>query len=69
MIKAYSITTQREIRRQFWQAHPDLPNRRNVKMGGEMDYPADTRVAFVDYIDYLARNGQISEALAARATL
>lgn len=30
--------------------------------------PADTRIAYVDYVDMLARNGQISETLASKAT-
>ena len=33
------------------------------------DYPTDTRCAFVDYVDALQKSGEISEALAARATL
>lgn len=33
------------------------------------EYPADTRMAFVDYVDSLARSGDISEALAGRVTL
>ncbi len=33
------------------------------------DYPNDVRMAFVDYVDSLARNGEISEALAQKATL
>jgi hypothetical protein len=64
-----NITTQREIRRQFWIEHPNLQHRRVVNMGDHKDYPTDTRCAFVDFVDYLARDGQISEALAARVTL
>ena len=33
------------------------------------DYCTDTRCAFVDFVDHLHRSGQISEALAQRATL
>lgn len=32
-------------------------------------FTADTRCAFVDYIDMLHRNGQISDALAQNITL
>jgi len=32
-------------------------------------YVTDTRCAFVDYIDMLHRNGQISDALAQNITL
>ena len=63
------FTTQRAIRRAFWNEHPHLPHRRTVRHGDERDYPTDTRCAFCDYVDYLARKGQISEALAQRVTL
>jgi len=33
-----------------------------------MHFP-DTRCAFSDFVDYLARDGQISDALAQRVTL
>jgi len=35
----------------------------------QSDYPTDTRVAFVEYVDHLCRNGDISEELASRVTL
>lgn len=58
------ITTQKEIRRLFWEQHPDLDR---SKVNG--DYKTDTRVAFVDFVDMLHRQGQASDALAQRATL
>lgn len=58
------ITTQAEMRREFWRQHPDL-DRRKVKG----DYKTDTRIAWCDFIEHMARSGQISEALAQRATL
>lgn len=61
----YPITTQKELRRLFWEAHPNLSKHKN----SYGDYPTDTRVAWVDYIDSMRRNGQISEALAFRACL
>ena len=66
----YPITTQKEIHRLFWETFPDLP-RKKIKnySGNDTMYPTDTRCAFTDFIDYLSRVGQISEALAARATL
>ena len=66
----YPITSQKEIRRQFWADHPQLPRKkvRNYAGTGSM-YPTDTRCAFVDYIDYLCRGGMISSALAERVTL
>ena len=48
-----------EVRRAFWAAHPLLLRKKTV----------DTRCAFVDFVDCLARNGQITDALANRVTL
>ena len=64
------LTSQAEVRKAFWAAHPDLPRRRirNYAGTGSM-YPTDVRVAFVDFIDYLERDGQISTELARRVTL
>jgi hypothetical protein len=64
----YNIKNQREIRLEFWDAHPDA-SRKRVRCGVERVYVCDTRVAFVDFIDQLCRNGDISPALADRATL
>lgn len=69
------MTNQKQIRAAFWQAFPDLPRRRyryswNPRdKSAELVYPIDTRCAFVDFLDSLERDGQISEALANRATL
>ena len=69
------MTNQKQIRAAFWAAHPDAPRRRyryswnhNDKTA-ELVYPIDTRCAFVDFLDRLARDGEISQALADRATL
>ncbi len=71
----HTYTTQKQIRAAFWAAFPKLP-RRMVKAGPGLyrhatqnEYPTDTRCAFVDFVDALARNGDISEPLAQRATL
>ena len=69
----YVITTQSEVRRLFWELHegqPGISTRkiRNHAGTGKM-YDTDTRCAFVDYVDSLARNGEISAALADRVTL
>jgi hypothetical protein len=61
---AYEITTQSALRAAFWQGFTTRPKR--LRNG---DYPTDIRVEFVDFIDHLARDGIISEALASRATL
>ena len=64
------MTSQKQIRAAFWAAHPTLPRRkiRDYAGTGRM-HVTDTRCAFVDFVDYLQTSGQISEALANRATL
>ncbi len=64
------ITTQREIRRHFWRDHPAAQRRMipNYSGTGKM-HATDTRCAFVDYLDMLAKDGAISADLADRATL
>jgi len=66
----YRITTQRELRREFWQTFPNLPRKKikNYSGNGTM-YPADTRVTWCDWIDSLSKGGDISQELAQRATL
>ena len=62
------MTTQAEIRRAFWETFPEFaPLRRTRKR--QNDYPATVRAAFVDWVDSLARSGEISETLAQRVTL
>lgn len=64
------LTTQKEIRAAFWEAHPNASRRKIPAYSGKgWMYCTDTRVAFCDYLDSLARNGEVSEALAQRATL
>jgi hypothetical protein len=64
------LTTQKQIRAAFWQAFPDLPRRKIPDHSGNGTmYPTDTRCAFVDFVDSLCRNGEISAQLADRATL
>ena len=60
----HEITTQRAIRAAFWQENPDVTRR----PGSQTNQPADTCMAFCDWLDYLARSGRISESLAQLAT-
>lgn len=74
------MTTQREIRSAFWAEHPTI-SRRLARAGSQRgsgrlyqrptqnDYPVDTRVAFCDFVEVLARAGEITEQLAGRTTL
>lgn len=65
------ITNQKELRKLFWQEHPQLEHlrRRTVKYGDHKDYPTDVRVSFVDWLDRLHRDGRVSDRLVNNATL
>ena len=66
------MTTQKQIRESFWDAFPQLEQQaraRKTKSKGQNAQNADTRMAFVDYIDSLHRDGIISDKLAFNATL
>ena len=68
----YSITTQKQLRRQFWADHPHFAEQaRNAGIisKGQNAQCATVRCTFVDYVDALCRDGIISESLANRATL
>lgn len=66
----YRITTQKQLRREFWATFPKLPKIKIPDDSGlRMIYTADTRMAFVDWLDGLEKSGEISEALAQSATL
>jgi L,D-peptidoglycan transpeptidase YkuD (ErfK/YbiS/YcfS/YnhG family) len=66
------MTTQKQIRAAFWQAHRHIEahaRKWGIKTAPQSRHNATTRTAFCDFVDYLARTGEISEALAFRATL
>ncbi len=67
------MTTQKQVRAAFWRDHaavPGISRRRITDYSGKgLMHNTDTRCAFVDYVDYLASDGQITEALARRVTL
>lgn len=66
----YQITTQKELRREFWRTFPTLPKKRIKDYSGEgLMYTTDTRCAFVDWVDMLSKDGTISQELAERAEL
>jgi len=60
------MTTQKEIRAAFWEQNPQFKRKGNAKQNS---YPADIRMAFCEFVESLNRAGEISEALAGRATL
>jgi hypothetical protein len=63
-------TTQRQIRALFWATFPDLSRKTIADHAGTgRMYTTDTRCAFVDYVEELRRDGEISDQLADRVTL
>lgn len=66
----YRITNQRQLRREFWETFPKLNRRKITDYSGKGKmYPTDIRCAFVDWVDSLSKNGDISPELADRVTL
>ena len=66
------ITTQRELRQRFWQDYPHFAEQARaagVISKGQNAQCATVRCTFVDWLDVMHRNGEISGALAFRATL
>ena len=68
------MRTIKDVRQGFWDCNPMAWTREMIEKARrsrkrQNDYPVDIRVAFVDYVDYLEKDGQISEALASRVTL
>lgn len=62
------MKTVKQIRQSFWENHPEFKNEFR-KSYRQNQYHTDIRVAFVEYVDYLQKDGQISEKLARKATL
>lgn len=61
-----TFKTEAQVRRAFWQGWEGRPRPKKLPGG---DWPTDVRCEFVDFVDMLSRDGHISPALAARATL
>ena len=63
------MKTQHEIRRAFWLTFFVEGCPREYRGKSQNQLPADLRAAFVNFVDDLARDGTITESLAARVTL
>jgi len=63
------ITTQKQVRELFWQMNPKWEKEHFTTRKRQNDYNATIRSSWVDFVDSLQRNGEISEALAYRVTL
>ena len=66
------MTTQKQVRDSFWdmlgEVAPSLAKQRRSRLR-QNDYCTDIRVSFVDYVDSLQKQGEISESLAQIVTL
>ncbi len=62
-------TNQTQIRDAFWSVYCVEGKPREYRGKSQNQLPTDVRCAFVDFVDNLARDQQISEALAQRVTL
>lgn len=68
----FAYTTQAQVRAAFWLEHTQLEQRaraNGTRSKGQNAQTTDCRVAFVDFVDALSRNGDISPTLAGRVTL
>lgn len=71
-MKKHTYTNQKEIRTAFWESNPSFDHQARaagIRSKPQNEQCATVRCTFVDFVDSLARNGDISEALAARVTL
>jgi len=70
-MRIYAITTQKRVRELFWAARiPGTTKKKIANYRGDgLMHNTDTRQAFVDFVDSLCRDGQISSELAQRVTL
>ena len=62
------ITNQKDLRDAFWAENEQWADARRSRKTHN-DYNCTIRCAFVEFVDSMARDGQISEKLAFRATL
>lgn len=62
------IKTITGVRDAFWDAHPEY-KKEYRKTYRQNDYRVDIRCAFVEYVDVLHRDKQITDKLANRVTL
>jgi len=62
------MKTQAQVRDSFWNSYPEFQQEKRSRKR-QNDYRADIRMAWVDYIDSLRKDGLITEKLAAFVTL
>jgi hypothetical protein len=62
----YDYTTEAQVRKAFWIGFPEGMRKRGWRQN---DYSATIRSEWVEFVDMLAKNGHISQALADKVTL
>jgi len=62
------MKTINQIRRAFWEAYPQFKSEYR-KTYRQNEYRTDIRCCFVEFVDHLHRDGQITDNLAQRVTL
>jgi len=66
----HRITTQKQLRQEFWQTFSHLQRKRITDYAGTGKmHVTDTRCTWCDWLDGLSENGDISQELANNATL
>ena len=66
------LTTQKAVRAAFWEAYPQFDEQARAygnRSKRQNEHCATVRCCFVDYVDSLQKDGEISEKLAQRVTL
>jgi len=63
-----TYTSEGQLRAAFWEQHPQFAHLRRRRKR-QNQYPADVRMAWVDFNDAMHRDGHTSDGLASRATL
>jgi len=66
------ITTQKALRKEFWLQHPSFDHQARaaqIRSKPQNEHCATLRLAWCDFVEHMNRDGEISDALAQRATL
>lgn len=57
------LTTKKQVVTAFWAENPDLDREKITYTDGVRLYKCTTRCAFNDFVDNLARDGQITDEM------
>jgi hypothetical protein len=67
---SYRITSQKQLRKEFWETFPELSKKKIVDHSGTGTmFPTDVRITFCNWVDYLQKSREISAKLAEVATI